>query len=240
VILDARRHRASNAVRDCSARVWGRGPQGPTTRRKGFGGRRAFPVPADPRRGPLTLGGFTRHLMTMCARCKYPIPGAALLRGSLHVAVLAKRPHVRRVEEVAALTWRDDVITVVGRSPASGARLPHDGAPAELLPLGRLVAVVSSWIPAVELAGIPDNPHPNDLRHSYVAMLIRMGLDVKAIQTYLGHASIRTTFDVYGSLLPEADERLIRAFHEVGGARVARIWHEAPDATNIANGRNPL
>ena len=36
--------------------------------------------------------------------------------------------------------------------------------------------------------------------------MIELGADPKVIQQRLGHASIRTTMDVYGKMLPEVDE----------------------------------
>jgi integrase len=41
----------------------------------------------------------------------------------------------------------------------------------------------------------------HDLRHSHVAYLIAAGWDLYMIQLRLGHASIKTTFDIYGHLL---------------------------------------
>ncbi|MEV4708708.1 site-specific integrase [Actinoplanes sp. NPDC049316] len=48
-------------------------------------------------------------------------------------------------------------------------------------------------------------PRLQDLRHTHVAYLIAAGWDFLAIQLRLGHASIRTTFDVYGHLLPHGE-----------------------------------
>jgi len=50
-------------------------------------------------------------------------------------------------------------------------------------------------------------PRFHDLRHSHVAFLIDAGWDFYAIQKRLGHASIKTTFDIYGHLLPYGDEQ---------------------------------
>ncbi len=44
----------------------------------------------------------------------------------------------------------------------------------------------------------------HDLRHTYAALLIAQGFHAKFIQSQLGHASIQTTLDRYGHLLPEA------------------------------------
>jgi integrase len=44
----------------------------------------------------------------------------------------------------------------------------------------------------------------HDLRHTYASLLIAQGAQPKYIQAQLGHASIQTTFDRYGHLMPGA------------------------------------
>ncbi len=56
-------------------------------------------------------------------------------------------------------------------------------------------------------AGLPDWATPHDLRHFYASTLIRSGASVKVIQTRLGHASAKTTLDVYGHLFPDEEDR---------------------------------
>lgn len=46
---------------------------------------------------------------------------------------------------------------------------------------------------------------PHDLRHTHVALLIAAGEDPYVISKRLGHASIRTTYDVYGHLFEGRD-----------------------------------
>jgi len=43
----------------------------------------------------------------------------------------------------------------------------------------------------------------HDLRHTYASLLIAQGAHPKYIQTQLGHASIQTTLDRYGHLMPD-------------------------------------
>ena len=64
------------------------------------------------------------------------------------------------------------------------------------------------WEPAVRAAGIVPAPGFHDLRHSAAALAIAAGAHAKAIQARLGHGSIRTTLDLYGSLLPGLDVEL--------------------------------
>jgi integrase len=52
-------------------------------------------------------------------------------------------------------------------------------------------------------AGLPDVRF-HDLRHTHASLLIAAGLHPKAIQARLGHASITTTLNTYGHLMPSA------------------------------------
>jgi Phage integrase family len=46
----------------------------------------------------------------------------------------------------------------------------------------------------------------HDLRHTYASLLIAQGAHPKYIQAQLGHASIQTTLDRYGHLMPQIHE----------------------------------
>lgn len=67
------------------------------------------------------------------------------------------------------------------------------------------------WKPAVEKAKLPDTLRLHDLRHTHVAHLIAEGVHPASISRRLGHKSIRVTMDTYGHLLPDVDERVIKA-----------------------------
>lgn len=60
------------------------------------------------------------------------------------------------------------------------------------------------WNPAVKLAGLQnvEGLTPHTLRHSYAAIAIRAGADIKVIQRQMGHASASMTLDIYGFLFP--------------------------------------
>jgi integrase len=49
--------------------------------------------------------------------------------------------------------------------------------------------------------GIP-RTHFHSLRHTFVSLLIARNQDPKSIQQLAGHASIQTTFNIYGHLMP--------------------------------------
>jgi integrase len=50
--------------------------------------------------------------------------------------------------------------------------------------------------------------HPiglHEARHTFASVLIAAGVNAKAITTYMGHASIQTTYDLYGKLMPGSE-----------------------------------
>jgi len=56
---------------------------------------------------------------------------------------------------------------------------------------------VRSW----DAAGLtPISLH--ECRHTYASFMIAAGVNAKSLSTYLGHANISTTFDLYGHLMP--------------------------------------
>lgn len=75
------------------------------------------------------------------------------------------------------------------------------GAPIQQFPF----SVV--WAKARREAGVADWATPHDLRHYFASALIRSGASVKVVQARLGHASAKTTLDVYGHLFPDEEDR---------------------------------
>jgi integrase len=63
------------------------------------------------------------------------------------------------------------------------------------------------WRPACERVGL-DGVSFHSLRHTAATLMIAGGADAKKVQRRLGHANIRMTYDLYGHLLPEADEEV--------------------------------
>jgi integrase len=65
---------------------------------------------------------------------------------------------------------------------------------------------------------------PHDLRHYFASALIRSGASVKVVQARLGHASAKTTLDVYGHLFPDEEDRTRAAIDaELGTPRVLAV-----------------
>lgn len=67
----------------------------------------------------------------------------------------------------------------------------------------------TTWERAREDALEPLTPH--EARHTCASYLIASGLNPKQVQTYIGHSDIRTTYNVYGHLLPGDEEQAAAA-----------------------------
>ena len=62
---------------------------------------------------------------------------------------------------------------------------------------------------AARKIGLPEREGLHVLRHTFASMLIQQGVNVKVIQTLLGHANISETLDTYGHLFPEDNSHAI-------------------------------
>lgn len=58
-------------------------------------------------------------------------------------------------------------------------------------------------------------PSYHDLRHTHAAMCIDLGFQPKVIQERLGHASIKTTMDLYGYLMPGIQSQIADALDKL-------------------------
>jgi integrase len=45
----------------------------------------------------------------------------------------------------------------------------------------------------------------HEARHTFASVLIAAGVNAKAITTFMGHASIQTTYDLYGKVMPGSE-----------------------------------
>ncbi|MET9327686.1 tyrosine-type recombinase/integrase [Tsukamurella sp. NPDC003166] len=72
-------------------------------------------------------------------------------------------------------------------------------------------------------------PHPHDLRHTCASWMIAAGVPLPAIQAHLGHESIKTTVDLYGSLDRNAGRRAAAAISAVFDG--SADWSDGPVAS---------
>jgi integrase len=73
--------------------------------------------------------------------------------------------------------------------------------------------------PALKAAELPPTLTPHRLRHSAGDHMRENGEDLETIQKRLGHASIRTTADIYGTLNVAVDK--------AAAARLDRLYSSA-------------
>jgi integrase len=77
----------------------------------------------------------------------------------------------------------------------------------------------------------------HECRHTFASLLIDAGANPKAVQTFLGHSKIQTTFDTYGHLMPgshdEVRERMDAYLSR--GSRANRVSQLAASGRGLAN-----
>jgi integrase len=49
----------------------------------------------------------------------------------------------------------------------------------------------------------------HESRHTFAALMVAAGVNAKALSTYMGHANIAITFDLYGHLMPGNDDEAV-------------------------------
>ena len=54
-------------------------------------------------------------------------------------------------------------------------------------------------------AGIRERLRLHQARHTYASFMIAAGVNAKALSSFMGHASITVTFDLYGHLMPGSE-----------------------------------
>jgi integrase len=79
------------------------------------------------------------------------------------------------------------------------------------------------WQPAVKRVGLEGFTF-HSLRHSSVGFMVAAGAHPLIIQGRIGHASVSTTMDIYGHVLPEVDERVARDLGALFGDDQQKIW----------------
>jgi integrase/recombinase XerD len=65
------------------------------------------------------------------------------------------------------------------------------------------------------LAAIPGNLHPHMLRHTFASDLLRSGMNLRSLQSLLGHSDLQTT-QIYTHVVPETLKEVIDRYHPRG------------------------
>ena len=73
----------------------------------------------------------------------------------------------------------------------------------------------------------------HDLRHTFATMLIAEGVDVRTVASYLGHASVSMTLDIYADVDPDAKKAAVGKIEEALSAGDSSVpLHSMPDETH--------
>lgn len=87
----------------------------------------------------------------------------------------------------------------------------------------------------------------HECRHGFASVCVEAGVNPKRIQTWMGHSSITTTFDLYGRLLERSEAEAVAAVDgylavgpPVGPSRAAQGGSEPPTAVPGAQPADPL
>jgi integrase len=70
----------------------------------------------------------------------------------------------------------------------------------------------SWWAKALRESNIEKAPTPHSMRHTAASLAIQAGVNIKALQRMLGHASAALTLDRYGHLYPDDLEMIANEF----------------------------
>jgi integrase len=73
---------------------------------------------------------------------------------------------------------------------------------------------------------------PHECRHTFASLMIAAGVNAKALQTYMGHASVSITLDRYGHLMPGSEAEAA----ELLDSYLAAQREQAEDAARSAEG----
>lgn len=106
---------------------------------------------------------------------------------------IAMHPHaLEAVADLALLEGLDRTDTIWYSKPGGGAVFDRSREIGE--------ATFARWYRAcLERAGVPyRNPHTT--RHTFATRCLRVGIPLERVSLLMGHASVRTTFDLYGHL----------------------------------------
>ena len=72
---------------------------------------------------------------------------------------------------------------------------------------------------AIKAGVAPEKVHPHALRHSFASHLLERGVDLRSLQTLLGHADIATT-QIYTHIPSKALHHLVQTKHPLAKNKI--------------------
>lgn len=91
----------------------------------------------------------------------------------------------------------------------------------------------------LELTGLPSSIRFHDLRHTFAALAIEGGADLKTLSVALGHSSITITLSLYGHLYSSAYDRLVLGIERALSGKDSVFRLPIPSETEQAQLRIP-
>jgi integrase len=84
---------------------------------------------------------------------------------------------------------------------------------------------------------VRDAPVPiirfHDVRHSHATLMLQAGVNPKVLSVRLGHASVKTTLDIYADVLPAMDEEAARRFEALVWSGEASAGPQSADGDRV-------
>jgi integrase len=110
----------------------------------------------------------------------------------------------REISEITGVHQRTVSVDLSKPLPESGARevAGHDLV---FTRDERVESIIKRGAKRIREAGL-EVVLPHECRHTYASFLIAAGANAKTISAMMGHAKITTTFDLYGHLMPGAED----------------------------------
>ena len=78
------------------------------------------------------------------------------------------------------------------------------------------------WNAVLKAAGVP-RIRIHDIRHTFASLLLQNGESLAYVKDQLGHASIQTTVDVYGHLVPGDNRSAVNRLDDPEGAPALKV-----------------
>lgn len=97
---------------------------------------------------------------------------------------------------------------------------PDNGQPYSFQTVARVLDRVANRL------GLP-HIRVHDMRHTHATLLLEAGIQVKVVSERLGHASVRTTLEIYTHVLPTMQATAVKAFHGLMYGKRKRRWAKA-------------
>ena len=140
-----------------------------------------------------------------------------------------KTKHSRRTVDLSPALVETLLAHPAGDDPAADYvfRSPLTGGPLDPDNVDRAFArhLALAELPAVRV---------HDLRHTHASLLVAAGVHPKAIQARMGHASITTTLNTYGHLMPSAFEGVGERLDAMLNSRTASETSRTESAGGVA------